>query len=611
MRHLLGLLVGACLLVGAAGVRKFPYVRTSTADPVPWATNYVSTPVDNFNIGNSASFQLKYLLNDTFFTDGGPLFFYTGNEGSVEGFAQNTGIMFDLAPQFNALIVFAEHRYYGSGSSMPYGNASFANTTMAGLLTIEQAFRDFSSVIAKVKLTYNVGKTIAFGGSYGGMLSAWFRMKYPHVVDGAWAASAPVAYFRGTSVQLGDFDATVTQTLNRFGCDTQAVITAFTALDQWSRKTSELAKLQRIFNTDSRSPIQGNDDIANLKAFIREAFENMAMVSYPYPNNFLRPVGAWPLKQACSGLQQPGKTQTQSAIALKTALDAYYGQGSVTCFDPTNCGPDPAVANLGDLRGWDWQSCTEIALHICAQGPPNDVFWQDCADKQSATMNNFETYYKAVCTAAESTVDGYRATKHLDFDAITKYFSVDLRGASNIIVTNGVLDPWSAGAAQIDLDSAKWNQIFSYTIDGAAHHLDLRQPNSCDPASVQDARFQIVQILKCWVGRNQTGDDCSYGGLQWDLPTWDGPGDSSNCQDQIRQYPWGRQKPIPGSSTTPRPWTGSTTTGSTVSTSTGSSVSTSTGSTSPGTSTKGGAGVLPALSLVAALLLALMHVVKV
>ena len=39
----------------------------------------------------------------------GPLFFYTGNEGAIEGFYDNTGFLFELAQNFSALIVFAEH----------------------------------------------------------------------------------------------------------------------------------------------------------------------------------------------------------------------------------------------------------------------------------------------------------------------------------------------------------------------------------------------------------------------------------------------------------------------------------------------------------------------
>ena len=47
--------------------------------------------------------------SDLYFKGVGPLFFYTGNEGAIEGFYDNSGFVFELASNFNALVVFAEH----------------------------------------------------------------------------------------------------------------------------------------------------------------------------------------------------------------------------------------------------------------------------------------------------------------------------------------------------------------------------------------------------------------------------------------------------------------------------------------------------------------------
>lgn len=53
-------------------------------------------------------FQQRYFLCDAHWKSGGPVFFYAGNEGPLEGYLKSAGLMFENREQYGALVVFAE-----------------------------------------------------------------------------------------------------------------------------------------------------------------------------------------------------------------------------------------------------------------------------------------------------------------------------------------------------------------------------------------------------------------------------------------------------------------------------------------------------------------------
>ncbi len=75
-----------------------------------------------------------------------------------------SGLIWENAPAFGALVVFAEHRYYGA--SKPFKKTLKEHMQF---LTSEQAMADYAELITELKhdLGAKTSAVIGFGGSYG------------------------------------------------------------------------------------------------------------------------------------------------------------------------------------------------------------------------------------------------------------------------------------------------------------------------------------------------------------------------------------------------------------------------------------------------------------
>uniref|UniRef100_A0A1B6D068 Lysosomal Pro-X carboxypeptidase n=1 Tax=Clastoptera arizonana TaxID=38151 RepID=A0A1B6D068_9HEMI len=438
---------------------------------------YFDVLIDHFTFTNNATYKMRYLVNDSYWDpdNNAPIFFYTGNEGDITLFAQNTGFVWEIASEFRALIVFAEHRYYGT--SMPFGNNSFSDIKQLGYLTSLQALSDYVDLISYLKYKHKHCPVIAFGGSYGGMLAAWMRMKYPRAITGSIASSAPIWQFTGLT-PCGAFNRVLTSAfkLSSKKCAKNIrkswdVINQITNTDDGKKWLSDSWRLC--------SPIKNQENITSLKNYLIDVYGNLAMVNYPYPSNFLAPLPANPVSEVCKELNKnvDGK---QLLITLFKAVSIYFNYtGTATCLNT-----DLSYTDQLGIKGWNFQSCTEMVMPMCADGK-NDMF---------------EPYDWKINEVSDQCYKQFKVRPIVNA-AVKLYNGKHIESASNIIFSNGLLDPWSSGGVLKNVS----DKTIAILLPDSAHHLDLRSSNDADPVSVKEARNYYRDVISQWIhdpGRN-------------------------------------------------------------------------------------------------------------
>ena len=138
---------------------------------------------------------------------------------------------------------------------------------------------------------------ILIGGSYGGMLAAWHRLKYPWLSLGAIASGAPIDFYPGMHVQETFLEAVI-DTFDRYGGHRTcagALKLALAAAD--SATIADLAAA-------GVHPCQpfGPESVERYAFYAKGALASLAMVDYPYPADFIAPLPANPVQKACAAL---------------------------------------------------------------------------------------------------------------------------------------------------------------------------------------------------------------------------------------------------------------------------------------------------------------------
>ena len=309
-----------CLLVAAA--------RVDAGTPAPeqfFDGQLVDHLNPNGNYGGQTWSQRYYTWDKEFKGPGSPIFVILGGEGNIE---PATGLYYPfvthhLAKIFGAYVLQPEHRFYGK--SQPITRSSEQRIPdneedpRVDLFTSEQALHDALYLLdaiadhlmcSKDRFSKDYCPILTIGGSYPGWLSAMARLLFPHKVDMAYAASAPMGFY-SQRVDQYDYYNLITDVAEDTvpGC-ANGVRTALYEVKDWilngqydEGALGVCAGSTPIYvdpTINSNLPMLADE----VMMVVEYSFANANMGNYPPSNRTM-------LYLACDKFSSPGKTASE------------------------------------------------------------------------------------------------------------------------------------------------------------------------------------------------------------------------------------------------------------------------------------------------------------
>nr|AFK37914.1 unknown [Lotus japonicus] len=351
MRH--GCLVTMLLLflsTVAATPHRHRLSETATDRYLTKQEQWFSQTLDHYSPYDHRKFQQRYYeFLDYFRIPDGPVFLVICGEYSCNGIRNDYIAV--LAKKFGAAVVSLEHRYYGKSSpfkSLATKNLRYLSSKQAlfDLAVFRQNYQD--SLNAKLNRTKTENPWFVFGVSYPGALSAWFRLKFPHLTCGSLASSAVVlAVYNFT-----EFDQQIGESA---GAECKAALQETTQLIEKKLATDGKA-LKASFNAADLE-IDGD-----FMYFLADA----GITAFQYGNPDI----------LCKPLVEAKKDGEDLVDAYVKYVKENYGE-STESYDQENLKNTSVSENSSD-RLWWFQVCTEVAYFQVA--PSNDSIRSSIVD---------------------------------------------------------------------------------------------------------------------------------------------------------------------------------------------------------------------------------------
>jgi serine protease 16 len=386
------------------------------------------------------------------------------------------GDMVMYAPQYGALMVALEHRFYGG--SQP--TKDFATSSLR-YLSSQQALADLASFHDFIQTEYKLtvqNRWVAFGGSYPGMLAGWFRLKYPHLVWAAVASSAPVEAienYQGYNNVVGQSMA-ATSVGGSTACQS-AIQTAFKDLGTNLKTSSGQAALEKQFNVCGSGDLQ----ITNNQAEFLESLSEL----FPVQGNDPACTTLACNISSCCGVMLNS--------ALGAPLDRLASLANIvhggTCISANyellvKALQDTSLAG-GEYRAWLYQTCTEFGFYQTCDPDSQCIFTTD-------PWLNTVGWQESLCQAAFG-IGSALIKPRVEWSNV--YYGGWSPAGSRILFPNGEIDPWHAASV---LQSISADEPALWVV-GASHHAWTHVPLPTDQATVVQARSDILAQVDAWL----------------------------------------------------------------------------------------------------------------